>query len=89
MLTDYNELATPAGKLAIGWLVVEDVFTVIVLILLPILAARQGLAGDWPSLAWSLGAALGKLVLLMALVGFSVCARALAPGQGGRLAGNV
>ena len=86
MLTDYNELATPAGKLAIGWLVVEDVFTVIVLILLPILAARQGLAGDWPSLAWSLGAALGKLVLLMALVG--ILGLRLVPWLLGKVAGS-
>ncbi len=69
MLTDYNELSTPAGRLAIGWLVVEDVFTVVVLVVLPILAARQEPAGDWPSLVREMGMALGKLVLLMALVG--------------------
>ena len=86
MLADYDELAAPAGRLAIGWLVVEDVFTVIVLIVLPILAARQGLAGDWPSLARSLGAALGKLVLLMALVG--ILGLRLVPWLLGRLAGS-
>lgn len=86
MLADYDELAAPAGRLAIGWLVVEDVFTVIVLIVLPILAARQGLAGDWPSLARSLGAALGKLVLLMALVG--ILGLRLVPWLLGRVAGS-
>src|ERR1035441_1839363 len=40
MLTDHHQLSTPAGQLAMGWLVVEDVFTVIVLILLPMLAAK-------------------------------------------------
>jgi CPA2 family monovalent cation:H+ antiporter-2 len=72
MLTDYNQLSSPAGRLAIGWLVVEDVFTVVVLVLLPMFAAQQtqqSMAGDWPSLAGKLGAALGKLVLLMVLVG--------------------
>jgi CPA2 family monovalent cation:H+ antiporter-2 len=86
MLADHNELSTSAGRLAIGWLVVEDVFTVIVLIGLPILAARQGLAGDWPSLARSLGTALGKLVLLMALVG--ILGLRLVPWLLGRMAGS-
>lgn len=42
MLSDHHQLSTPAGQLAMGWLVVEDVFTVIVLILLPLLAAKPG-----------------------------------------------
>lgn len=69
MLTDYNHLSSPAGQVAMGWLVVEDVFTVIVLILLPMLAGQPGAPGDWPSLAKAAAMALGKLVLLMALVG--------------------
>lgn len=32
MLTDHNQLSTKAGHLTMGWLVVEDIFTVIVLI---------------------------------------------------------
>ena len=86
MLTDYNQLASPAGRLAIGWLVVEDLFTVIVLILLPMLAAQQGTAGDWPSLARGLGMALGKLVLLMALVG--ILGLRLVPWLLGKVAGS-
>jgi CPA2 family monovalent cation:H+ antiporter-2 len=32
---DNNHLQTPTGRIAVGWLVVEDIFTIIVLVLLP------------------------------------------------------
>jgi monovalent cation:H+ antiporter-2, CPA2 family len=35
VLADQGDLQTPAGHLAMGWLVVEDLFTVLVLVLLP------------------------------------------------------
>jgi len=35
VLADNNDLHTPTGHIAIGWLVVEDLFTVLVLVLLP------------------------------------------------------
>jgi CPA2 family monovalent cation:H+ antiporter-2 len=35
MLSDHRSLHTPAGHIAVGWLVVEDLFTVILLVLLP------------------------------------------------------
>jgi CPA2 family monovalent cation:H+ antiporter-2 len=69
MLTDHHQLSTPAGQLAMGWLVVEDVFTVIVLILLPMLAAQQGAGGGWSAVAKGVGAGLGKFALLVVLVG--------------------
>jgi CPA2 family monovalent cation:H+ antiporter-2 len=69
MLTDHHYLATPAGHLAMGWLVVEDIFTVVVLILLPLLAAPQsGSTGGW-GLAKELGLGLGKVAVLMLLIG--------------------
>jgi monovalent cation:H+ antiporter-2, CPA2 family len=39
VLADHRELHTSAGHIAVGWLVVEDLFTVIVLVLLPTLFA--------------------------------------------------
>ena len=39
VLSDNRELHTSAGHIAVGWLVVEDVLTVIVLVLLPTLAS--------------------------------------------------
>ena len=38
VLSDSRQLHTGAGHIAVGWLVVEDIFTVIVLVLLPALA---------------------------------------------------
>src|SRR5262245_13021660 len=38
VLSDNRQLHTSAGHIAVGWLVVEDLFTVIVLVLLPALA---------------------------------------------------
>jgi CPA2 family monovalent cation:H+ antiporter-2 len=35
VLTDNNDLHTQAGHIAVGWLVVEDLFTVVALVLLP------------------------------------------------------
>src|SRR5437870_850592 len=37
VLSDNRDLHTPTGHIAVGWLVVEDLFTVLVLVLLPVL----------------------------------------------------
>lgn len=37
VLSDNHDLHTPTGHIAVGWLVVEDLFTVVVLVLLPAL----------------------------------------------------
>src|SRR3954463_73854 len=37
VLADHNDLHTPAGHIAVGWLVVEDLFTVVVMVVLPAL----------------------------------------------------
>ena len=44
VLSDNNDLHTQAGHIAVGWLVVEDLFTVFALVLLPALFGRR--AGD-------------------------------------------
>jgi CPA2 family monovalent cation:H+ antiporter-2 len=41
-LEDRNELDTEQGRIAVGWLIVEDIFTVIVLVLLPLIAPVLG-----------------------------------------------
>ena len=41
VLADNNDLHTQAGHIAVGWLVVEDLFTVVALVLLPALV-RHG-----------------------------------------------
>ena len=69
-LMDRGWLDTPHGKVAIGWLVFEDLITVAVLVLLPVVAAPS--AGS----AWMTGAiALGKaaaFIALMTIVGTRV-----------------
>jgi CPA2 family monovalent cation:H+ antiporter-2 len=64
VLADNDALHTPAGHVAVGWLLVEDVFTVLVLVLLPIVAgAHSGGAG---AVVLSVGVAVVKVVALVA-----------------------
>ena len=49
VLADNNDLHTPTGHIAVGWLVVEDLFTVLVLVLLPACSgAGRGASGPGP-----------------------------------------
>lgn len=59
------------GQIAVGWLVVEDLVMVLVLVLLPPLAAWLGGASMTVSnneLLWSLAQTLGKITLFIALM---------------------
>ena len=53
VLADNNELHTPTGHIAVGWLVVEDLFTVLVLVLCRPSSApggrRRPAGSRWPS----------------------------------------
>jgi CPA2 family monovalent cation:H+ antiporter-2 len=42
VLSDNGTLHTSTGHVAVGWLIVEDLFTVLVLVLLPVLAGNRG-----------------------------------------------
>ncbi|HVK12172.1 MAG TPA: cation:proton antiporter, partial [Gemmataceae bacterium] len=64
VLTDNNDLHTPTGHIAIGWLVVEDLFTVVVLVLLPALFGPGAGGGGGLPLALALTAL--KIGLLVA-----------------------
>jgi CPA2 family monovalent cation:H+ antiporter-2 len=67
VLADYEVLHTPAGHVAVGWLLVEDVFTVLVLVLLPILAGGPSAGGAGViALALSVGVAVLKVAALVA-----------------------
>jgi CPA2 family monovalent cation:H+ antiporter-2 len=59
MLIDNGKLASHGGHVAVGWLIVEDVFTVVALVALPALAAVQA-APEGGSLGKELALALGK-----------------------------
>ncbi len=65
VLADHRDLHTPTGHVAVGWLVVEDLFTVLALVLLPVLFAD---GGSQSSIVAALGITALKVVLL---VGFT------------------
>jgi CPA2 family monovalent cation:H+ antiporter-2 len=66
VLVDNNDLHTPAGHIAVGWLVVEDLFTVLVLVLLPVAFSAQAAGAAEMSLA--LAGSLVKIGLFVAFV---------------------
>src|SRR5262245_1954220 len=63
VLVDNGDLQNPTGRIAIGWLVVEDIFTVIVLVLLPAIFVANGAQG--PSVVQIVALTIGKLALLV------------------------
>jgi CPA2 family monovalent cation:H+ antiporter-2 len=77
ILSDNRDLHTPIGHIAVGWLVAEDLFTVIALVLLP---ALFGPAGGEKNLALAIGVTLLKVAALVAftmLVGNRAIPKAL------------
>ncbi len=60
-----NLVNTPAGHVAIGWLIVEDILTVVVLVVIPAMGQKASAASG---LLAALALALGKLVVLVVLV---------------------
>lgn len=69
VLSDYNVLHSPQGHVAVGWLIVEDILTVIALILLPTLAlSLQGGSITYWGIGSSILIAMGKFVLLTLLM---------------------
>src|SRR5687767_10990149 len=82
VLTDNRMLDTPHGHVAVGWLIVEDVLTVVLLVLIPVLgtsgAAAAGAATTQPATAdaAAAGAAMGAPLLH----GFLAAATPPAPG---------
>ena len=68
-LTDHGLITTPHGRVAIGWLVFEDLATIVILVLMPVLVNQTG------NPLVSLGAALLKtavFVVIMLLLGTRV-----------------
>jgi CPA2 family monovalent cation:H+ antiporter-2 len=65
VLADRHDLHAPIGHIAIGWTVVEDLLTVVALLLLPILFSN---AGTTSSTGVVLGVAALKVVALVVMV---------------------
>jgi CPA2 family monovalent cation:H+ antiporter-2 len=69
VLVDNNVLDTPRGHIAVGWLIVEDLFTVLVLVVLPALAGGAGQGGPGGAGVFApLGMAIVKIAALAILV---------------------
>jgi CPA2 family monovalent cation:H+ antiporter-2 len=64
VLADNNALHTTTGHIAVGWLIVEDLFTIVVLVLLPTL---YGPGANEAGLGKTLALAGGKLAALVAV----------------------
>jgi len=73
-LEERGMVTSADGRIAVGWLVVEDLVTVLALVLLPALApvlggqAPEGLALDAGHVGGALAATLGKVALFIALM---------------------
>jgi len=67
-LMDHGWLDTPHGKVAIGWLVFEDILTVAILVLLPVVALPGTERGGLATAAVAIGKA-GLFIALMLFVG--------------------
>lgn len=69
VLTDNQLLHTPEGHIAVGWLIVEDLITVVVLVLVPTLDyIFKGGGIDFASIGLSLLVVLSKFILLTILM---------------------
>ncbi len=73
VLSDNRILQTPAGHTALGWLVVEDIFTIVLLVLLPVLFKGEALG---PALGW-MAVKLVLLIICVAYLGRKVISRVL------------
>jgi CPA2 family monovalent cation:H+ antiporter-2 len=77
VLSDHNALHTQAGHTAVGWLVVQDVFSVLALVLLPTLLGSAPSARPlWQSIALT-ALEISALVAFTAIVGSRVIPRVL------------
>jgi CPA2 family monovalent cation:H+ antiporter-2 len=73
VLSDNRELHTETGHIAVGWLVVEDLFTVLLLVVLPVLVGERSSAEGFAS---SLASSALEVTLLVAFT-FVVGKRAI------------
>jgi len=74
VLSDSGQLVTPIGRAAFGWLVVEDIFTVIALVLLPVLFGPAA-THEVSTIAfniWYVAVKIAGLALFTLLIGFYV-----------------
>jgi CPA2 family monovalent cation:H+ antiporter-2 len=76
VLSDNNDLHSQAGHIAVGWLVVEDLFTVVALVLIPALLGGSATVPLWQALSITT-LKVGALVAFTAVVGTRVIPKVL------------
>ncbi len=71
VLADNGDLHNATGKVAIGWLVMEDIFTIFVLVVLPVMFGKEAAAqgASLPMAFLMAGAKLGAFVVFTMVVG--------------------
>jgi CPA2 family monovalent cation:H+ antiporter-2 len=70
VLADNRDLHNPTGHIAIGWLIVEDLFTVVILVLLPTVFGPHAATGGGVGMALALTAVkIGVLVTAVFVLG--------------------
>ena len=67
MLVDHGRLATRGGHVAVGWLIVEDLFTVLALVALPVFATTGGGEAAGGAMATAAVKVVAFAILLWAL----------------------
>jgi monovalent cation:H+ antiporter-2, CPA2 family len=69
VLSDSRHLHTPSGHIAVGWLVVEDVLTVLMLVIMPALFGDGRAGASLPQALLVAAAKVGVLVLFTMMAG--------------------
>jgi CPA2 family monovalent cation:H+ antiporter-2 len=69
VLSDNNELHTRTGHIAVGWLVVEDLFTVVALVLLPAMLGPEASSSRLPAALAVTALKVSALVAFIIFVG--------------------
>jgi CPA2 family monovalent cation:H+ antiporter-2 len=77
ILADNRDLHTPTGHIAVGWLVVEDLFTVVALVLMPALFGSTGASSNLAVALVFTALKVATLLVFTVVVGSRVIPRAL------------
>jgi monovalent cation:H+ antiporter-2, CPA2 family len=67
-LQEHRLLETERGRIAVGWLIVQDLAMVIALVLLPALGRTHGGHANWTQISLTLGITLAKVVAFIVIM---------------------
>ncbi|MFO1064624.1 MAG: cation:proton antiporter [Pirellulales bacterium] len=69
VLMDSDQLNSPSGHVAVGWLIAQDIFTVLVIVAMPAVGELWSESSEAkPSFIWSLAWALMQVIVLCSIV---------------------